>query len=541
MGTKEALALVEKTNVQYGGDTAKLEKELKRLIKQGRESGDTVLVGVACRALGVVEVRLGRRDEALSDALKAVALLEETGDYNLMFRAYMFLGFAYDTQESFQMALANYDKAYQIIKKHRIQGMWRIYTLNNIASCYHTMGDLKTSIRLFGECLRLGRLHTPEDYTDLVSYGINLADCLMEAGEPEKAMETLKSMAEWIDRVDMKAMACDYYIRLALTAYKMDHAAEGSEYVDKALDIAGEASTEYVLYEDLREAAHILVTNGRREPAEKIAGLMRALAKKSDHTMDQLTANRMLADYYKNIGEYERAMEYYERLDGLFDKRLRELKSIQLNVHKKIRGADAEIHKLNQRVKESEEQASVEPLTKLLNRTALLRVASEFIETATRKREKVGAIFLDIDYFKECNDTYGHAKGDEIIREVARACRKEETEKVRFARYGGDEFFGITHGLRDEEVAEVARRICARVRKLDIPNKKNPNGGRVTLSAGVVNIVMTERTNTIIDIANYADKAVYHAKNTGKNAIYLLDHERRDEEDKDALFVKIDF
>lgn len=180
-------------------------------------------------------------------------------------------------------------------------------------------------------------------------------------------------------------------------------------------------------------------------------------------------------------------------------------------------------------------------MTKLFNRAALLKISSEFIAAAAKKKQKIGAIFIDIDYFKECNDTYGHAKGDEIIKEVAAACKAEEASNIRFARYGGDEFFGITRGLDDKEVADTARRICRRIRKADIPNEKNPHGQRITLSAGVVNVAITDRTDTIIEIANYADKAVYYAKNAGKNAIYLLDHDRSGKNGKTAGFIKIDF
>ena len=71
----------------------------------------------------------------------------------------------------------------------------------------------------------------------------------------------------------------------------------------------------------------------------------------------------------------------------------------------------------------------------------------------------------------------------------------------------------------------------------EIPNEKNPNGGRITLSVGVVNVLITDKTDTIIEIANYADKAVYYAKNAGKNAVYMLEHKAG----KAADFIKIDF
>lgn len=67
----------------------------------------------------------------------------------------------------------------------------------------------------------------------------------------------------------------------------------------------------------------------------------------------------------------------------------------------------------------------------------------------------------------------------------------------------------------------ISRKIC----KADIPNEKNPNGQRVTLSVGLVNVPVSSSGDTIIEIANLADKALYHAKDQGRNAIYLLDKE----------------
>jgi diguanylate cyclase (GGDEF)-like protein len=212
-----------------------------------------------------------------------------------------------------------------------------------------------------------------------------------------------------------------------------------------------------------------------------------------------------------------------------------------LNIHKILKDADSSINRLNKKVIETENRANRDPMTKLLNRSAMLKVSEEFIGKAAKNKEKIGAIFIDIDFFKECNDTYGHAKGDEIIKEVARACQKEESERVCFARYGGDEFLGLTCGLEDGAVTEIARKICSRIRKADIPNKKNPNGHRVTLSVGIVNVEVTKKTDTIIQIANYADKAVYYSKNSGKDCIHLLDYGHKNSKSKNDPFVRIEF
>ncbi len=543
MNHKKTLERIRQAFAAYYSDPHRFEKEMKKLVREGKRTGDLFLVGCAYRELAVACAQLNRRDGVLSYSVRAVALLKDCGEHEMVAKAYGTLAYAYFSQENYQMALANYDRAYQILKRHRIRGLNTRGTLNNIATCYGVMGDYKTSAQLFSECMNLSPDETP---TEMTAYRVNLADCYLRMDECAKAESVLAPVDECVDQVEMPSLVCNYQQRRAAVLYRLGNLTEAGRRVDAALDVIAQNSDlndlfdDYVLYDEFRSILHILVENGDRERAERIVRLMEAYGEKKPDTMDQLIVCRALSDYYGGFGEYERAAAYYARLDALYEKRTSELKAIQLNIHRMIRDADAEILKLNERIRTNEESLSREPLTNLLNRTALLRISSEFIALAEKRREKVGAIFIDIDFFKECNDTYGHAKGDEIIREVARACQAEDAANVRFARYGGDEFFGITHGLADGEVAEIARRICAKVRELNIPNEKSPNG-RVTLSAGVVNVAVTESTNTVIDIANYADKAVYHAKSTGKNAIYLLDHEKSGDKEKDAIFVRIDF
>ena len=535
MNSKKTIKRVEDATDAYRQNPKKAVKALKKLVKEGQETGDTVLIGAAYRAIAYICIQTGDRDGSLPNALKAVALLKDTDEYSLLANAYNMLGYAYTEKESFQMALANYDKAYRILQKHRIYDNNRLYVLNNIAYDYALIGDNESAIRFLKESLAYAHEKFPDNDSDLLMISVNLADKYERLGEYEAAREILQSAVKWAETADFAPLACDYHLRCAIVEYKTGNAAEGDRHaIDDTMDA-------YPLYEDLREISHILIGNGERERARRIFDLMAGYAERNPDTIEQLCAWRMMADYYRSAGDTGRALDAYERLDGLYNKRMDELKSIQLNVHRKMQEADIEIGKLGRKIRESEEIASREPLTGLLNRAALLRISSEFIDIAAKKRECVGAIFIDIDFFKECNDTYGHAKGDEIIREIARACRKEDKANVRFARYGGDEFFGITHGLKDGELAEIAKRIAARIRKADIPNEKNPNGHRVTLSVGLANMIVTERTNTIIDIANYADKAVYHAKNAGKNAIYMLDHSCGDAEESNAVFIQIDF
>ncbi|MBO7377755.1 MAG: diguanylate cyclase, partial [Clostridia bacterium] len=522
MGKNRSVTAVIQTYDKYADDPQKQIKELKRLVSEGRKSGDILMVGAAYCHLAIAYNDEDDQHGMLLNALKAVAILKDTCEYELLVKAYHVLGRAYINQGNNQMSLVCDETAYGIVKRHRLKGQIRITALNNVSVSYHAMEEPKKSIKYLNECLERLKKEYPEEYADYFMYSLNLAGCYKDIGELERADEIFDSINGLTEKVAFKPLVCDYYLRRSLVSYLRGDKASGNGYVDAALELFPKNIYPIPLYDDLCEVARAVTKNKDRARSKEIFDLMTVFAKNNSGTLEQLFATRAIANYYKNFGEHELALEYFSKYEELNDRQMRELKEMQMKLHNTARSAEAEIRKLKRKMRENEDLASLDPLSRLLNRSALLRVSSEFITSAAKKRQKVGVIFIDIDCFKECNDTYGHAKGDEIIREVAAVCRGCETKNVRFARYGGDEFFGLTRGLTDEEVREIARRICRDIRSADIPNEKNPNGGILTLSAGVINVAITEKTDTILEIANYADKALYHAKNAGRNAIYEL-------------------
>ena len=529
MNRKQDREALDRIKAACGSDKTKEIRELKRLAKEGQKQGDLFLVGIVYHRLAVISSMVDDIDGCFTNAFKSVELLKDTDAYEPYARALVTLGYAYGMQENWQLELEQYDLAYRIIRRHRIRSDVRTIVLNNLSTCHSALKDYKTAIRYLTTCIEQSKQDDPEDYDSLLMYQINLANYHKEAGMLEKALDILSSVRDWIQKAGSNALVCDYYLRTAIVYDALGNLEACNASIDRSFACVPEDEYPVPLYDDFRQVLRLLVERKDRMRADRIIGLMTDYSEKVKGTIEQLIAFRAMADYYGGFGENERALDSYKQLDELYSNRIGELTGIQLGIHKNLRNADAEIRKLKKQMRENDALLSLEPMTKLLNRSALLKVSSEYIERAARRKQKIGAIFIDIDFFKECNDTYGHARGDEIIKEVALACRKEEKDGIRFARYGGDEFFGITYGLSDDEVVAVAKRIAGRIREADIPHEKNPNGRRITISAGVVNVVITGRTDTIIEIANYADKALYHAKNAGRNAIYLLNHESRDE------------
>ena len=539
MKKNKSVLAVTKIDETYADNITKKIRELSRCVREGQKSGDLLMVGAAYCCLAEAYNEKEDLHGMLINALKAVTVLKDTDEYELIARAYDTLGHAYTNQGNNQMSLACDEIAYGIVKRHRIKGKTRIKALNNLSVSYHVMEEPKKSIKCLNECIELLKRDFPDDYTDLLMYSINLAGCYKDTGELARSKEVFDSVSGVLKKVEFAPLVCDYYLRRAVLSYTLGEKEEGDGYLDTAFSIFPKNVYPLPLYDDLYDVARIVTKNRDRARADKIFDLMTVYAEKNSGTLEQLFAIRMMANYHKDFGEYKLAAECFSKYEELNERQLREFKEMQMKLHDTTRNTESEIRKLKRKMKENEELFSLEPLTKLLNRSALLRISSEFIEKAAKKKRKVGAVFVDIDYFKECNDTYGHARGDEIIKEVAAACRKQETKDIRFARYGGDEFFGITTGLTDEEVCDVARRICRTVYSAGIKNEKNPNGGRLTLSVGVVNVTVTDKTDTVLEIANYADKAVYFAKSSGRNAIYELLH--GEIKDGEAKYIKIDF
>ncbi|MBO4914101.1 MAG: hypothetical protein J5449_02745, partial [Oscillospiraceae bacterium] len=340
MGKNSSLKRVDKLVAECGGDQARLEKELKKLIRTERRSGDIVLLGAAYCELAAVLYRQGARDAALSCALKAEALLKDTDAHKKLVLCYNLLGISYFSEESFQVAIEHYSKAYSISKRWRLSGRDMIYTLNNIATCYYMMGDFKTGIKYLSESIKMLETRLPDDYSCKTAFNVNLADCYERIGEPEKAMAILDGLDGFLDKVKLPGLACDCRIRRACLSFTLGKPEEGNRQIDAAFDEIGTFGDVYAVYEDVARAVHVLLTNGERERASRAAELLNAYSERNPGTMDQLVVCRAMAEYHKSTGEHELAMEYYEKLDELYEKRMSELKEMQLNAHNRMKIAE---------------------------------------------------------------------------------------------------------------------------------------------------------------------------------------------------------
>jgi diguanylate cyclase (GGDEF)-like protein len=161
-------------------------------------------------------------------------------------------------------------------------------------------------------------------------------------------------------------------------------------------------------------------------------------------------------------------------------------------------------------------QAVTDELTGLFNHRRFQEVMSVEVERARRYGHELGLIMLDIDNFKQVNDTWGHMQGDEVLREVADVLRQSSREIDEPARYGGEEMAVALPQTDLEGAYQFAERVRRRIEALELPL---PGGGgvlRVTASFGAAALRTAGGADKDALVAS-ADAALYDAKRSGKN------------------------
>jgi two-component system cell cycle response regulator len=172
---------------------------------------------------------------------------------------------------------------------------------------------------------------------------------------------------------------------------------------------------------------------------------------------------------------------------------------------------------LEQNLKQVEQLAATDPMTGCYNRRAFERIFEQLFAEAYRTRSQLACVMVDLDHFKEINDTLGHAIGDELIRLAAR-CIHSNLRKMDVAcRYGGDEFILLLPKADTRNASHVAERI---LRDFIAASADVIGGEGRTMSIGVGSLQETTPPAANSEALMVAtDRALYAAKESGRNRV----------------------
>jgi diguanylate cyclase (GGDEF)-like protein/PAS domain S-box-containing protein len=183
--------------------------------------------------------------------------------------------------------------------------------------------------------------------------------------------------------------------------------------------------------------------------------------------------------------------------------------------------------------------STTDGLTGISNRRAFDEFMEREWRRSTRGHSAISLLLIDIDFFKQFNDRYGHLVGDECLRRVGAVlgrCVRRAGDLV--ARYGGEEFACVLTGMTEEQAMIVASGITAEVSSLGIPIEGSGEVGHVTVSIGAATKA-PQRGQEYQDLVKMADRALYAAKQQGRNRVVMSSEvgtheERRDKQSREA-------
>lgn len=164
-----------------------------------------------------------------------------------------------------------------------------------------------------------------------------------------------------------------------------------------------------------------------------------------------------------------------------------------------------------------EKQARLDSLTGVFNHGYFLKRLAEQTEDVLRSQKPLSLIMLDIDYFKQYNDTYGHLVGDRILNSLCAAIQHNIKQTDAVGRWGGEEFIISLPGATGRQAIQIAQRITETLRGLRVVDRENRTVPIPTVSQGIA--IFPTEADEIYRLIDIADKRLYVAKGRGRNQV----------------------
>ncbi len=475
-----------------------------------------------CLQEGRDMLKYGRYEDAASLINRAITITNKDEDIEFYCLCLNAIGAVNSMLGDPMMAMECYlDGLTQALKVDFSVAISKFY--NNIGSEYQELGDYRKAIKYFKYCLkeferRENQLDSEYQLRVFVGH-YNLADSYIRLGEYEKAkthIDKCKVLLHHPDNIDMaislKIVECSYYLETAEKETAI-------QLYEEAIQEIFEMEDKSDIWNDMNAIFDIAETFHKYEDMEHLL-----------HFMDEQT--EALTDELRSINLFievkEHWIRYYELIGDLDNLHRSEMdyaklcrQFMELQKVAKINNIDTQI-KMREREQERErinKQINRDELTKVGNRykleTDFKRLLEIHEQTTAEERHSIGVGILDVDYFKEINDHYGHLKGDDYLKNVATTLHRLIREVGGVYRYGGDEFVFLLNDGSQEFLENIGQTIQEEVHLLDLENCCSPYG-KLTVSQGYIGTHLDANAD-IWQILSKADKKLYEVKRSGKN------------------------
>ncbi len=513
--------------------------KIREAIREFRRQRRGDLVAEAYYYMAEAHFRTGDARKLISNALHGIGYVRQSnGAERLLPKLYNIAGIGYSSVGEYSVSQQYYMDGLKYATSMKDEGT-RLSIENNIGSLLVQLGDcteaLQFASRAYTEALKL--LYAPE-FDSLTAkekaereemfYAtvLNMADIAYYEEDYETSLRYLDQLnglqSDTINRMYDNHVAT-VRAKVYLASGKTDEVAKIIEELHSDEDEENRIGENSKLFEDFQEIAELLIKTGEKDLAWSMLELMLEVCQAFDNAGRWATYYDLLVKYYEEWGEEREFLIACVQYHKFASKNSAEFEHSMLVGIKNQLEVNRSLQRQKQQAEKAEEMrllSETDELTKLLNRRSFNKLSQNYFTVAVDSRTPFGLIMLDVDYFKQYNDHYGHVAGDECLKMVSSIIHENDGNGYLSSRYGGDEFIIIVRGQSDEQVKKHMDDIISEVRSRNVEHCKSEVSNHVTVTLGAVNLI-PQKQQTVMDIVQLADDALYEAKRSGKNRAYM--------------------
>lgn len=490
-----------------------------------KQNDDVKLLGFSYYYSGETYYVLNDGEKLFRYIIQAISYLDESEQWDLVARAYNIVGITSVNRGNAPIAMDYYLAGLVYCKKYHLYQEGAFINLN-IGSLYIMNGQPQEAQKYYENVYGYVKDKRDMDayYNLMCCIKINLGNCYLQRGMMERVQEC-------IDFVEKQCVPYLYHTeQLYVLCFKTRyyHATGRISQRDACIEeIHKNADEKMVImdaFDDFYELCRLLLEIGTKDEVFwDILNILEKLAKNAKIINLQRKIVSLKIKYYRkhkdHAGYLQGAGLYYE-LTEVMERENRYMITNMLSVRNSLECANEKRREIERANAKLRQKSETDALTHLPNRFLLNDFSEEAFERSLLGKKSFAVEILDIDYFKEYNDNYGHQAGDACIVAIAETLKSMCSEQIFCARYGGDEFIIIYEGMSKEETFAAAERLRQQILDLALEHCYSKALPVVTVSQGICYDVPKEE-NKNWDFLHTADMMLYQVKKTSRNNILM--------------------
>jgi diguanylate cyclase (GGDEF)-like protein len=548
----------------------------EQALATARESGDqrAIVKAMLAKAYALFAVNeMGQAHQQVWEAEKLVASFQ---DLDLQIRAGVSSGESYAEEGNFPTALSKLQAAATLARQSG-NPLYAVITLNSLAYLYNQMREHAKAFEVLDEAYRAAeQLNSPGRMAILktTEYAVSI-----DSGKIQRGLKALQAALELARQINAGPMIATAYVNLSDCYLKQHDYRNALAAAQQALEQARRNKDDRTAATALVNIGQVYLAMGRLADGKKSFEEGMAWYDKSGNKPDLQVLLAEYGEALERAGDFGAAVKAYHRertlSNELFEKRRQkamvelqekyeadkrqrqiellrqenQVKSTEIDnrrlqqrvwwllalvfalsavivyfFYRKVRQANAQLEEKNLELKQ---QSARDPLTALYNRRhfqEFMRGHQEIEQRAAGAgagEDMVSALYLmDVDHFKNINDTYGHGAGDAVLREISDALRDILRETDMIVRWGGEEFLAFLPAVPRSSLDDVARRLLSGIPARSIDYQGIKLSVNVSIGFAPFPLAPGGKSMSWERAVNLVDMALYLAKGHGRNRAY---------------------